>query len=187
MSNSRRRKARRELVKDLFFVFLGGVIALILSYTGIIDDIINIFGSTAIASFVAGIFFTSVFTIAPASVALGHIALLGTTMTVAIYGALGAMCGDLILFFFIRDRFTDDLIESIKPSVVRHILNSFHLGFMKWFSPLLGAIAIASPLPDEIGLTMMGLSKIRIAFLIPISFIMNVLGIYFIIWFSHVM
>ena len=73
----------------------------------------------------------------------------------------GAMLGDLIIFFFIRDRFADDIIHSMKPSVSRHVLNSFHLGFLKWISPILGALIIASPLPDEFGLTLLGLSKTR--------------------------
>jgi hypothetical protein len=186
MNISNRKKARHELAKDFFFIFVGAFVALILSRAGIVDYIIQLLGDTAVASFVSGIFFTSVFTIAPASVALGHIALHGSPLTVALWGAIGAVCGDLVLFFFIRDRFTGDLFGSVKPSVTRHILASFHLGFMKWLSPLLGAFVIASPLPDEIGLTLMGLSKMRVAVLIPISFVMNMLGVYAIIWFAHV-
>lgn len=186
MRNSRRNKSRHELVKDFLFIFLGAILALALSYSGIIDSIIELFGNTVVASFVAGVFFTSVFTIAPASVALAHIAFMGVPLSVALWGAFGAMCGDLVLFFFIRDRFTSDLLDSVRPSVTKHILSSFHLGFMKWLSPLLGALIIASPLPDELGLTLMGLSKMRVIVLIPISFVMNILGIYLIIWLSGI-
>ena len=98
--------------------------------------------------------------------------------TVILWGALGALSGDIILFFFIRDRFADDLKNSLKPSFVRHIARSFHFGFLKWLAPILGAVVIASPLPDELGLTLLGLSKTRLAFLVPISFVMNALGIY---------
>ena len=186
MRNSRRKRARHGLARDFLFIFLGAVFALALSYSGIIDGIIRLFGNTAIASFVSGIFWTSVFTIAPASVALAHIALTDMPLSVALWGAFGAMCGDLILFLFIRDRFTDNLLDSVRPSITKHILSSFHLGFVKWLSPLLGALIIASPLPDELGLTLMGLSKTRVAVLMPISFVMNMLGIYFIIWFSGI-
>jgi hypothetical protein len=74
----------------------------------------------------------------------------------------------------------------MKPNMVKHFFHSLHLGFMKWLSPIVGALIIASPLPDEFALTLMGLSKVRLAVLIPISFIMNMLGIYFIVWFSHI-
>ena len=183
---SKKSKARQELSKDLFFVFIGAVLAYILAQTGIIGWLVNIFGNQILVSFFSGLFFTSVFTIAPASVVMVNI-MNTSIMFIAFWGALGALCGDLLLFFFIRDRFADDVMSSIKPLVTKHILNSFHLGFMKWLSPLLGAILIASPLPDEFGLTLLGLSKTKVTILIPISFVMNFLGIYSLLWFSHVL
>lgn len=176
--------ARHELAKDFFFIILGATIALILSSLGIIDRIIPLFGNSEVASFVAGIFFTSAFTIAPASVALGHIALNAPTYLVALWGALGAVCGDLLLFYFIRDRFSDDLMNSFGSIFTRHFLASFHVGFYKWMSPVLGALIIASPLPDEFGITLLGFSKTRTWALMLISFVGNILGIYLIVWFS---
>lgn len=177
--------ARIELSKDILLVIIGACAAYILSQIGIIDMIISLFGNVYVASFIAGIFFTSVFTVAPAAVALGHIAAVNSSPAMALWGALGAVCGDLVLFFFIRDHFADDLMASLKPSVARHILSSFHLGFMKWVGPLVGALIIASPLPDEFGLTLLGISKTRLVVLIPIAFLMNLLAIYSLIWFAH--
>lgn len=178
------KKARRELSLDIAFVFLGAVLALALSQFGAIDWLVNIFGSQIFASFFAGIFFTSVFTVAPSSVALVSIKD-ASIITISTWGALGALCGDLILFFFIKDRFAKDLMSSIRPSVIKRILNSFHLGFMKYLSPFLGALIIASPLPDELGLTLLGISKVRIFVLIPIAFIMNFIGIYLLLHFAQ--
>lgn len=186
MRVAQRKKAQRELAKDLLLVFIGAVIALFLSQSGIINATINFLGGTAISSLVAGLFFTSVFTVAPASVAFAEISEIGPIFTIALYGGLGAMLGDLVIFFFIRDRFTDDLMNSIKPSIVKHIFASFHLGSMKWLAPFVGAVIIASPLPDEIGLTLMGLSKVKLAILMPVSFVMNSLGIYLIVWLAQV-
>jgi len=182
----RRDRARKELAKDILLIVFGVAIAIGLSKSGLLDWFIVFLGGERIASFVAGIFFTSVFTLAPATVALVHVAQDLPVHAVAIFGALGALCGDLVLFLFIRDRFTRDLTNALRPSVVKHFLNSFHVGFMKWLSPVLGAVIIASPLPDEFGLTLMGLSKVRIAILVPISLVMNWLGVYFIVWFSQI-
>ena len=178
-------RARLHLLKDLFFILTGAVIAIALAKSGWLDVILAFLGSVPVASFIAGIFFTSAFTIAPSSVALSHLIESSSLLTVALWGALGALCGDLILFFFIRDRFAEDLQHSLKPSLLKHIMSSFHLGFMKWLAPILGAFIIASPLPDELGLTLMGLSRVRLAVLIPVSFIMNALGIYALVWFAH--
>jgi hypothetical protein len=183
----RRRQAQAQLIRDIFYILVGIGIAITLSRSGALDDILYLVGSGAIASFVAGIFFTSAFTIAPASVAMAHLVETTPVGTVVLWGALGALCGDLLLFFFIRDRFVDDLKRSLKPSFTKHILHSFHFGFLKWLAPLLGAAIIASPLPDELGLTLMGLSKTRLVLLVPVSFIMNALGIYLLAYFALAM
>jgi hypothetical protein len=169
-------------------ITIGIFLAILLSKTGILDLVINNFiNHYVLASFVAGVFFTSAFTIAPASVALVHIAEYAPLNWIAVWGALGAVCGDLILFFFIRDRFTEDLKRAIKPSTLKYIVKSFHFGFLKWLSPIIGALIIASPLPDEFGITLLGISKIRLSFLIPIAFVMNILGIYLLILFGHLL
>lgn len=47
----------------------------------------------------------------------------------------------------------------------------------RWITFFLGALVISSPLPDELGLAMMGLSKAKMSTLIPVSLIFNSLGI----------
>ena len=42
---------------------------------------------------------------------------------------------------------------------------------------MLGALIIASPLPDELGLAMMGVARIKLRVLIPISLVLNFAGI----------
>ncbi len=179
--SAKRAAARHELAKDLIFIVIGVIAAIALVQTGMLDALLGIFGRTDMAAFLAGVFFTSAFTIAPASIALAHIATEAPVASIALWGALGAMLGDLIIFFFIRDRFAADIKDSLKPSVARHIMGSFHLGFLKWLSPVIGALIIASPIPDEFGLTLLGISRTRVAVLLPISFAMNWLGIYLIV------
>ena len=68
---------------------------------------------------------------------------------------------------------------------MRIFMRSMHFGFMKWLSPIIGALIIASPLPDEFGITLLGLSKLKIMVLLPIALVMNMLGIYLLVTFSH--
>ena len=171
------KKARRELVKDFILILIGIVLAIVLSRVGAVDSIVNIIGNEISTSFLAGIFFTSIFTIAPAAIVLADISN-ASVWTVSFWGALGALCGDLLLFYFIKDRFSENLLAAVKPSAMKRVLSSFHLGFMKWLILILGALIIASPLPDELGLTLLGISKTKISILIPISFVMNFLGIF---------
>ncbi len=182
----RQKKNGYALLYDVIIIALGIAIAIVLSKAGIIDMAVsNLRDYSIIASFVAGIFFTSTFTIAPASVAIIHLAQSIPLPILAFWGSLGAVCGDLILFFFIRDRFAVDLMNTFKSSTRKHFFHSFHFGFLKWLSPIIGALIIASPLPDELGLSLLGFSKMKIAVLIPISLAMNYLGIYIIVGFAN--
>lgn len=177
---------KRALIRDFAMVFIGIVLALLLSSFGVIDYIVSLFKDYyIISSFIAGIFFTSVFTLAPASITLIHIAQEGPIAGIVLWGGLGAMCGDLILFFFIRDRFAEDLKNVLKPTSIKFLFKSLHFGFMRWLSPLIGALIIASPLPDEFGITLLGMSKVKTVILAPLAFVMNMLGIYLLIEFSH--
>ena len=171
-------KARERLKKDFYIIILSILLAWFLVRVGVVNDFLTAtLEYKILGSFIAGIFFTSAFTIAPASVALGGLATTGPVSVVAFWGALGAVFGDLILFFFIRDVFADDLLKLLKKFWKHHVFPSFHLGFLKWVAPILGGIIIASPLPDELGLTLMGLSKTHVAILIPLSFVFNFIGI----------
>ncbi len=181
-----RKKNGYALFYDIIIITLGIAVAIILAKIGFIDTVVYALKDYSIlASFVAGLFFTSTFTIAPASVAIVHIAQHVPLPLVAFWGALGAMCGDLVLFFLIKDRFYKDLMGSFKLSTVKHVLHSFHFGFLKWIAPVLGAFLIASPLPDELGITLLGMSRVRISVFIPISFVMNFAGIYIIVGFAN--
>jgi hypothetical protein len=188
MKKGTQRTKGYALIHDIVMIAVGIVIAIIFVKTGVIDIVVNAVKDYYIlASFIAGVFFTSVFTISLSSVSLMHIAETAPIGGVVLFGALGALCGDLILFFFIRDRFARDIMKTMKPSTVRHILHSLHFGFLKWLSPVVGALIIASPLPDEFGITLLGMSKVKTFVLIPISLTMNMLGIYVLIAFSHLL
>jgi len=108
---------------------------------------------------------------------LVKIASFSNPITVSFFGALGAMVGDLIVFLFVRHTLADDLIVLIRRSKYQKIFHRLHFGVLRFVMPIMGAIIIASPLPDEIGLALLGVSKIKTIYLIPIALVMNFLGI----------
>ncbi len=165
-------------MRDLGIIILSIVIAIILVKTGALKSLLT---STQelkfIGSFVAGIFFVSVFTAAPATVVLAEIAQSNSVFWVAFFGGAGALIGDLVIFRFIKDRLSTDFLYLIKKSKSERLLSIFRLKLFRWLIPFIGALIVASPLPDELGLTMMGLSKMKTSFFIPLSFLLNFLGI----------
>ncbi len=168
-------------MRDLGIVFLSVLIAVLLVKTGVIRNmLLSLFGSKIIASFVAGIFFVSVFTAAPATVVLAQLAHPDSALLVAFFASLGALLGDLIIFHFIEDSFSADLVDFLKHSRLKKFSFLFKLGPLRWLFAVLGAAIIASPLPDDFGLVLMGISKMKSSLFIPLFLGMNFLGVYLI-------
>ncbi|MDO8617415.1 MAG: hypothetical protein Q7N87_00765 [Candidatus Uhrbacteria bacterium] len=170
---------KNNLTKDIGIIVLSVIVAIVLIKTGAIEEMLKQTQDLwFLDSFIAGMFFTSVFTTVPAMVALGETAQLSqSVLLVAIFGGLGALCGDLIIFRFMRDRFGEDILRLIRNSGNGKLRSVIRLKSFRWLTFFLGALIIASPLPDELGLTMMGFSKTKTSLFIPVSFIFNFLGI----------
>ena len=169
---------KKHLWRSVIILVFSVSLAVFLAKAGIFENIL--FASQGIkflGNFVAGFFFTSVLTVGPAAVALGELAQANSIWLVALIGAAGAVIGDMILFRFVRDRITDDFIAIFKHTRFNHIRDIFKLAIFHWLLPVLGFLLVASPLPDEIGLAMMGVAKIKTGTFIALSFGANFFGI----------
>ena len=134
-----------------------------------------------IISFTCGFLFSSGVVTPPAIVAIMQSAEYVPMWKLVFVGAIGSVCGDLLLFRFVRSQLVEYILRiSVHPRLMR-IGRRIASGPFWWIGPLLGAAIIASPLPDEIGLLMMGLSTIRLIQFIPLAFVANIVGIYLII------
>lgn len=174
---------KKRVVRDLLLILASIVFAVLLVQTGGAERFVTLFeGVRYLDNFVAGMFFTSLFTTAPAIAILGELAQQQSVLAVAAWGALGALCGDYILFTFIRDRFSDDVQFLVRRSKWVRIPAVFQTKLFHRLMPFLGALIIASPLPDELGLALLGFSHVHNRTFVPISYIFNFLGILFIGW-----
>lgn len=129
-----------------------------------------------LAAFVSGFFFASFFT---APVATASLFLLGQNhnpLLISLIAAAGSAFGDALILKFIKDDIIKDLEVLTKPfsGMGSYIFQSpiFHKPLA-----ILAAIIIASPLPDELGITIMGLIKFKPRNFFLLSFALNFLGI----------
>lgn len=130
------------------------------------------------SSFLEGFFFTSMLTTPPAIIAIAESASYIAAWKLALIGATGAVCGDLLVFRFVQSRLVERILSAaLQPRVLR-FGSVIARSPLWWLSPLCGVLIIASPLPDEIGLVMMGLSSIRFTTFVPLSFAANAAGIF---------
>ncbi|MBI4709190.1 MAG: hypothetical protein HY764_03245 [Candidatus Portnoybacteria bacterium] len=172
------KQKNNNIVRDLILITLSVIIAVILAKTGALEGFLA--GAKEygfLGSLIAGMFFVSIFTAAPAGVVLFEIAAAGSMWEVALLGAIGAMIGDLLIFRFIKVRISKDVSWLIRKTKQERLASIFRLKLFRWLVPFFGALIIVSPLPDELGLAMMGLSKMKTAIFMPMSFVLNFLGI----------
>lgn len=153
-------------------------VAVVLAKTGALNDLLSSAREWRfVGSLLAGIFFVSIFTAAPAGVVLFEIATTTPAWEVAFFGAIGALVGDWIMFRFIRDSLAVNVNGPFKKKHAKRLARLVRQNPFRWLVPLVGALIVASPLPDEIGLAMMGFSKMRAAVFVPTAFLLNFFGI----------
>lgn len=134
-----------------------------------------------LGAFLAGIFFVSTFTVAPAALVLYRLAENLHPVEVALLAGLGAMVGDYIIFRFMKDRVFEELAPLFRQLHTPRVRTLFKSPYFGWLLPLIGAVIIASPMPDEVGVSMLGLSKIRPWQFFVVTFTLNVCGIFLVV------
>lgn len=170
---------KRRMLQNVFYLGASIFAAYFLVQIGTVDSFLeSVRGLTHVGSFIAGMFFTSIFTTVPAVVVLGELALTTPLWIVALFGGLGAVVGDYILFLIVRQGLSKDVEYLIAHSGLKRFKKVLHTKLLQHMLPLLGALVLASPLPDEIGLAMLGFSKVDKDRFLLISLAMNSFGIF---------
>lgn len=173
------RKWRHWRYENTALLVVSLVLVFFLAKTPLLDNIITAAGSLGyFGAFIVGMFFVSTFTVAPAIVILYHLA--DTSLhpiEVAVLAGLGAMIGDYIIFRFMKDRVFEELGPIFKKLQHPGVKDLFKSPFFAWLGPLFGAFLIASPLPDEVGVSLLGLTKIKRWQFFAMTFVLNSVGI----------
>lgn len=173
-----RRRQFTHLVHDLIIVAISVAVAIICVRVGAISALIDALdGYGYLGIFVAGMFFTSVFTTPFAIAVLALFALEYSPIMVALIGGVGALCGDFILFYFIKDRVAQDVSYILSVAKIKRLPAVMRTRLFRGFVSFLGALVIASPFPDELGIAMLGLSKVNNRAFAVVSFVFNTAGI----------
>lgn len=168
--------------KNLTLFLLSILLAIILSRFDLLGKILfNLGHLTLIGPIIAGILFVSTST-----AALGILILFDLTKTIspfeiALIAGLGAMIGDLAFFRFFKGNLLSEITPIYNSLGGRHITKMLHHKYLSWTLPVIGAIIIASPLPDEVGVSLMGLTKIKSYQFMLLSLVLDITGIFLLI------
>ena len=174
------KRSEIHILYDIAIIALSVLVAALLVKTGVLADLLASTKSIGLlGAFIAGMFFTSIFTTAPAIVALGEVSLLQGIFVTALVGAAGCVIGDLIIFRFFRDHLSEHIEEILLHKKSRR---RFHLLFkrrlFRWGTFFIGGFLLAFPLlPDEPGIALLGFSKMKLKYFSLLSYVFNFLGI----------
>lgn len=169
--------------KNTLLLLLGILLFHLLLKTPQVDGFIQGLGYLGrLGSLIAGFFFVLTYTVVPAGYVLFELAKYQDAWEVAIFAAVGSTIGDYIIFRFIRDSVMDELKPYLAKMGGRKLRHLVKTPYFAWLLPVTGAIIMASPLPDELGVSLMGASKMKNTHFLIFSYVLNVLGILFIVW-----
>ncbi|MBI2674999.1 MAG: hypothetical protein HYX24_00960 [Candidatus Aenigmarchaeota archaeon] len=111
-------------------------------------------------------------------VAIALLLLLGHSLNpllIAAIGASGAMISDYLIFRFVRDKLSRDIMFLIKDLGLR--LDGHRIRRWKPFIPLIAGFIIASPLPDELASALLGGIHFNPRKFLLYSYVFNFIGI----------
>lgn len=169
--------------KNLTIAFLGILLAIGLTRIHGFHTFLAHLGTLGyIGAFVCGILFVSTFTMATSVVILFTLAEYLSPVEIGLIAGLGAVVGDLIIFHLIRDDLESELVDIYeRVDTKSHLRNLLHSKYFNWMLPVIGATIIASPLPDELGVSLMGISRMNPIRFAIVSYILNSIGIFLVV------
>lgn len=128
-------------------------------------------------AFIAGVLSVSLFTTAPAIVLLIDLANELDPIALAIVGGAGAMIGDWLLLLFFEDRIFRELKPLFRKLHIHEMIARLRYKYTSWILIVAGGISLATPIPDEIGVALLGISHFKQVYLLGICFVLNTIGI----------
>lgn len=168
---------KKKSLFKLIVLIISLLIAVYLIASGKINEFISSLNDIGIIGvFIAGAFYGYSFTAFPAVAILIIFAKTINPLIVAFIGAIGTMCGDYLIFHIIKDELptkAEKFLKLIGVEKLRNLKNTkYH-----WIFLLITAIIIASPLPDEIGVSLLGFSKYDSEKFLLLAFTFNFIGL----------
>lgn len=168
--------------KNTSLLLLSVILFVVFAGSDWLENAISSIGDWGYAGAVlAGSLSVFTFTAAPALTILYFFSETHNVFELALLAGFGSVLGDFLIFSFFKDKIFDELepiITRISRSPLGHI---FHSPYFSWLTPVIGALIIASPLPDEMGVPLLSASKLTHWQFILLSFALNTLGVYLIL------
>lgn len=168
--------------KHLTFFFISIIfVAFLSAFESFHQTLVRLGDYGYIGAFVAGILFVSTYTVSIGALILLILAETLHPVEVALIAGLGAVIGDYTIFTIIKDNLIDEMTDIYKRFGGKHLSHVLHTPYFSWSLPVIGAFIIASPLPDELGVGLMGIARMKTYKFLLLSFVLNSVGIFLVV------
>jgi len=165
--------------KHLTFFAISIIFAIFISRQELFHTfLLNLENWGYIGVFIGGFLFVSTFTAATGAVILIILSEKLSGIEMAAIAGLGGMIGDFTIFRFIKDGLLSEIIPIYKRLGGGRLTRVLHTKYFRWILRIIGAIIIASPFPDELGVSLMGISKIKTYQFLILVFVLDSVGIF---------
>lgn len=167
-----------QKAKNILLIVLSIGLTIYLSSNPDFRNLLNYIGNFGIfGAFLAGLLFASTFTVGIAGLLLINLSSVLNPFLLIFFAALGGVTTDYIIFKFIRHNVsekTTDIFSQVNHH--SHFYKLLHTPYFSWTLSIIGLIIIASPLPDELGVSLLGLSKTSLTRFLGISYLSHSIG-----------
>lgn len=178
-----KKRWHRYHYKNLTYLAISLIVALLLLRMEFFREFLFHLGNLGyLGALIGGMLFVSTFTVSIGAVILLFLARTLNPIEIGLIAGIGGVMSDFIIFHFIRSK---GLVEEIKHffhyfggDKISHLI---HTKYFSWTLPVIGALIIASPFPDELGVSLMGISKMKTRNFLILSFVLNSIGIFLVV------
>ncbi|MEM5834884.1 MAG: hypothetical protein QXQ69_03495 [Candidatus Aenigmatarchaeota archaeon] len=201
------KRVRWQYRNTIFFLISISIAYLILRNESFVEMLYNLGRIGYLGSFFSGLFYTFSLSVAISTVIFYKMGKYFNPFLIAFIGAFGSVISDYFIFRFVRDNLVDEiklLVNNTSKKVVKTFKNSIFYKIFpfsnlalsetfertwlkvsrsrKWkiLISFLGCCMIASPLPDELGIALLGSIKLESKKFIIFSYLLNFIGIFLI-------
>ena len=158
------------LAAFLLFSFLG---------PDFFDNLIRPFGIFGVL--LAGMLYTYSFTASAGALLLISVSNDFSPGLIAVVGGVGSLISDLTIFKLIRNDLHREVARIGRAPLVKRI-GASPVFKEKWFRDALGALILASPLPDEIAIAIIASAKIKEDAFLYLAFVADMVGIFVLVY-----
>ncbi|MEX2028826.1 MAG: hypothetical protein WD988_04990 [Candidatus Curtissbacteria bacterium] len=171
--------------KNLLLLFFGLVVAIFLyKYEPFHVFLLSIGEMGYLGAFIAGFLYDFTVTVGTSIVILLVLAEKLPAVGIGVFAATGAIVGDYLIFRVVRGGLSRELTpmmgtigKGLGGKRMRTLKHISRTKYFHWMLPVVAAMVVGSPFPDEIAFGLLGMTKIKTYQIFLLSAIFNFIGI----------